>query len=227
MKDHIPYGYCRCGCGEKTKVSAKTNNRLGWVRGEPRDYLSGHNSRTRPLDPIWDADAECYLVPLNGDRYAKIDEVDVGKVSGRAWWSCSNTNYPYARGRINGVITSMHRYLLDPPDDKLVDHKNGDVLDNRRSNLRVATVAENVSNVVGKKANNSSGYTGVQWHKKDQTWHARIGLNGDKFHLGTYPCPIEAAIARDVAALELHGEFASLNFPELREVFAAGKGAGA
>lgn len=47
--NETPYGFCRCGCGQKTKISPETNNAKGWKKGEPRRFLSGHNGHTRPV----------------------------------------------------------------------------------------------------------------------------------------------------------------------------------
>lgn len=94
-----------------------------------------------------------------------------------------------------------------------VDHINGDPLDNRRVNLRLASPSENLRNR-GKNANNKSGFKGVYYFKPTGRWHARIEVNGRHHHLGYYDTPQEGARAYDVAARKLHGEFARLNFPD-------------
>ncbi len=62
-------------------------------------------------------------------------------------------------------------------------------------------------------ANNTSGYKGVSLFGRDSKWKAQIQVDGKKRHLGYFDDKIEAAKAYDRAALELHGEFAVLNFP--------------
>lgn len=49
--DEIPYGYCHCGCGQKTKIARQNHTKMGWIRGEPLRYLNGHNSKT-PVRPF-------------------------------------------------------------------------------------------------------------------------------------------------------------------------------
>jgi len=108
----------------------------------------------------------------------------------------------------------IHNLILDRPprEGKLVvDHINGNVLDNRKCNLRVCTHAENMRNTTKRRKGNTSGYTGVS--KCGKRWAASIGYRGKDIYLGTFGNKEEAARARDLKAIELHGEFASLNFP--------------
>lgn len=113
-----------------------------------------------------------------------------------------------ARG-LNNVL--LHRVILDAPAGVDVDHINGDGLDNRRANLRLATESENLRNQ-GKHKNNKSGYKGVHLYKGK--WVAQIQHHGRHHHLGVYDDPVEAARAYDKAANELHGTFAKPNFPD-------------
>jgi hypothetical protein len=96
-----------------------------------------------------------------------------------------------------------------------VDHINGDGLDNRRANLREATHAENMRNT-GVRSDNTSGYKGVHWYKSRKAWQASIKAEGKQLFLGYHSSAESAARAYDAAALELHGEFAGLNFPPPR-----------
>ena len=95
--------------------------------------------------------------------------------------------------------------------EDVVDHINHDPLDNHRHNLRLATRSQNAANV-GPYANNTSGYKGVDFNQGK--WRARITQHGKRHFLGTFDTAEEAARAYDSKALELFGEFASLNFPE-------------
>lgn len=144
---------------------------------------------------------------------ALVDAADVPMLKSLdARWGLSTK----ARGRraiharINGRLVMLHRFLIgsDPP---MVDHINGDPLDNRRSNLRVATNAENQRNR-GPQKNNRSGMKGVTRNRKG--WMARIKVDGKPMHLGTFSSPDEAARAYDLAAQVHHGQFARLNFPQ-------------
>ena len=104
----------------------------------------------------------------------------------------------------------MHRFLIDCPDDKDVDHINGDTLDNRLCNLRVCTRGQNNMNRV-KKPNCSSIYKGVSWQKKIKRWVAKISINNKTVYIGTYTDEKEAARAYNKAAKKHFGEFARLN----------------
>lgn len=115
--------------------------------------------------------------------------------------------------RLHRVILSriINRQMV--PSEQC-DHVNGDRLDNRRHNLRVATHGENA---VNRKAHGASVYLGV--HRDRQRWAAQIrplgsGTNGRRLYLGAYATEEEAARAYDRAAREHHGEFARLNFPQ-------------
>lgn len=108
----------------------------------------------------------------------------------------------------------MHRYLLDAQDGAQVDHINGDTLDNRRSNLRLATPSQNQGNRA-KQAHATSKFKGVSWHKKAGKWRATISVNRKQIHLGFYTQQEHAALAYDEAARHHFGEFARPNFPGL------------
>jgi hypothetical protein len=116
----------------------------------------------------------------------------------------------YRRIKIDGFPFKAHRLAMywatgKDPGEMQVDHANGDKDDNRISNLRLATNSQNVSNT-GLKANNSSGYKGVHWHKAANAWVAAI----NRKHLGCFEHPEQAALAYVRAAEALHGEFARL-----------------
>lgn len=129
----------------------------------------------------------------------------------------------------------MHRFLfglqsfeptVKPGRWPLVDHRNGNGLDNRRSNLRLATQAQNMSNR-GRPTNNTSGYKGVSAGRLGG-WRAYITSRGKRLDIGTFASKEEAAEAYNAKALELHGEFARLNeisYHPLREHAAYALGA--
>ena len=94
-----------------------------------------------------------------------------------------------------------------------IDHINHNPSDNRLINLREATAGQNKANSVSRQ-NSSSRYLGISWRKDEQKWAVKIRKNGHVTNLGRFFCEIEAAKAYDAAALEIHGEFANLNFPE-------------
>lgn len=91
-------------------------------------------------------------------------------------------------------VVLLHRLLLDPPQDLVVDHIDGDPLNNRRSNLHIVTQAENLQNLTARTGSTSS-YRGVCFHPGAQKWMARCGLEGKQFYLGVFDSEEAAAKA--------------------------------
>jgi len=106
----------------------------------------------------------------------------------------------------------MHREIINVEEGKVVDHINHNGLDNRKVNLRPATIAQNGWNRKPKTKNCSSKYKGVWWDKQLKKYRAQIWFNGNRLHLGYFKNQIDAAKAYDKAAKKYHGQFASPNF---------------
>jgi hypothetical protein len=123
-------------------------------------------------------------------------------------WSVSRG---YAVRRAHGTNVRMHRLLLELQLGEYTDHMNGNRLDNRRVNLRAATISQNNRNRASRGS--ISGYRGVSWHKAGKCWEARISVDRKDHRLGLFKDPVEAAQAYDFSARDLHGDFARLNFP--------------
>ena len=110
---------------------------------------------------------------------------------------------------------SMHRWIMERmlghpiPCNLTVDHISRDRLDNRRSNLRLATRTQNQANK-GVQVNNTTGFKGVNWHSGK--WETRIVFQGRKLYLGRHISPVAAAMVYDCAARLLYHEFAGCNF---------------
>lgn len=159
-------------------------------------------------------------IPLTRGKVALIDDDDAEAVLAFQWHAHRNSkDLWYAmqtvKHRSTGSAIYLHRVILNAPPETKVDHKNGDGLDNRRANLRIATHAENLRNS-GLSSNNSSGFKGVSFVRHrflSKPWHARIMLNRKQTHLGYFATAEDAARAYDAKAKELFGEFARVNFP--------------
>lgn len=157
------------------------------------------------------------LIKLTQGRAAKVDASDFLYLRNYKWYAQKNFDTFYARrsftknGRKKQI--SMHREIMNPAEDIIIDHRNQDGLDNRRSNLREATKAENNCNRKKRVKRFSSIYKGVSWNSEHNKWSADIMVNGKKIFLGYFDNEIDAAKAYDAAAKLYHGEFASLNFP--------------
>lgn len=109
----------------------------------------------------------------------------------------------------------LHRIIVKPPDGLLVDHRDRNGLNCCRWNLRIATHSENSANRINRDVS-LLGYRGVEFHGRQ--YRARLTFRGQSVRIGNYPTALEAALAYDVKARELFGEFAWLNFDEDFEV---------
>jgi hypothetical protein len=127
---------------------------------------------------------------------------------GNTWYAARNTSKAEGKRTIHA-----HCQVMGFP-SSFIDHINQNGLDNRKSNLRLCSVAENGHN--SRMHKNKSGFRGVCFDKRkwrQKRWYARVWNAGIKISLGYFSTPEEAARAYDKKALELFGKFASLNFP--------------
>ena len=154
----------------------------------------------------------------HGAHTVLYDEQDAHNVEPWSWTLRKGHGTYYAARntpRPNRKTILMHRALSNCPKNLMVDHINSNGLDNRRANLRVCTMSENMMNR-GKTKQNSTGYKGV-YNTGDSIanpYSAKIQKNNKVYCLGHYNTPEEAARAYDAKAEELFGEFARLNFPK-------------
>lgn len=105
----------------------------------------------------------------------------------------------------------LHRLIMNAPKGMVVDHINGDTLDNRRSNLRLCTHAQNISHRTKLNKNNTSGYAGVYWSKQTNKWVVRVRCQYEYIRLGHFLSKKDAAWVYNQAASQLFGEFAYQN----------------
>lgn len=139
--------------------------------------------------------------------YALVDDEDFERVNEHRWWLSRTRNKDYAATRIDGRFTRLHSFLTGW---RLVDHKNGDGLDDQRGNLRPATGSQNNANA--KKRKGKSRFRGVYKHLNGK-WLAAISDHGKNRHIGLFRSEEQAARAYDREARILHGPFARLNLP--------------
>jgi len=159
-----------------------------------------------------DIDGQPYvLITLTRGKVAVIDAADLEIISPYRWSARKDRNTWHA---MSSKSVQMHVLILNPPPGMVTDHRDGDGLNNRRSNLRPATLSQNHQNRIhiGNGRPKSSKYRGVFWFKASRKWGACIMLNQHNHHLGLFTNEEEAALAYDEAARKLFGEFARPNF---------------
>lgn len=155
-------------------------------------------------------------IPLQGGKlWAVISPEDYEKVIPHQWRIDSKGKYAFTRIRENGqrIHLRMHRYILGITDSSIfVDHKDGDPLNNHRSNLRICTNSQNQANRgVPTSFKHPRKFKGVYWRPKKKAYVAEITCRGIRHYLGLFRSDLEAARAYNEKALQLFGEFALLN----------------
>ena len=170
------------------------------------NHLESRQAEDRP--ETWEAHQEKdmkQILAIDGTPIL-IDDEDFEQLSAYRW--------RILKGKKGGIYAHtckhrpvlMHRMLISVPQGKCIDHINGNGLDNRRSNLRVATLSQNQMNR-GVQKNNKSGVKGVYFSQGK--WRAQIKSNKRYLFIGTFSTRELAAAAYQKAAIELHGEFYS------------------
>ena len=130
-----------------------------------------------------------WIIPLTQGRETLVDAEDVEFLKKFNWyWSACKTNTGYAVLKITNNL-GMHRALTECPDGYMVDHINGNSLDNRKENLRIVTNRENMLNT---SVHRSGRLFGAIFHKKANKWMSQIRVKGIKKHLGMFKTEHEA-----------------------------------
>lgn len=149
-----------------------------------------------------------------------IDDEDYHKVMSQRWYPNRRksgkrvyflSHYLLENGEKKNI--QLHRYIMNCHinDLSIIDHINGDTLDNRKCNLRKCTIAENSRNSM-LSISNTSGYKGVSFFKQREKWKAEITLNSKTYHIKYCDDLVEAARFYDMFALYFYKEYARTNF---------------
>lgn len=169
------------------------------------------------------------LIPLTQGQFAIVDEADYDWLMQWKWYFDDNgyaardetvpINERADPNKFQQRHIKMHNLILPPRPGTEVDHRDRNRLNNQRSNLRIATRAQNIMNTPKRKpATSASQYKGVTLARHNKRnpprWKAAICFNRTNRTLGYFANEADAARAYDAAARELFGEFAYLNFPE-------------
>lgn len=151
-------------------------------------------------------------IRLTRGLFALIDTNDLSLVSNHVWHAHVGSSTFYASTNIgkypNQTVIKMHNLIMG---EKLIDHLDGDGLNNCRMNLRICTSSQNSLNRRKIKKETSSKYKGVSWDKNSKKWRVRIQKNGVMKTVGFFISEVDASNAYDNSAHSLHGEFARKN----------------
>lgn len=188
---------CICGKPKSGRIDGKFYCNKHWQSmycyGQP--YGKPYKSKNQ-----FEVKGDVLYITTRKGEVILADVSDYEKLSSHSW-CISKTGYPVAT--IKGKTTKLHRYLLDLENpDVIVDHKNHDILDNRRSNIRICTHGDN--------ARNKGGGNKIHGIRKSRagTYTVRITYNRKEIYLGTFKTYDEAVTARYEAEDKYHGEFA-------------------
>lgn len=147
---------------------------------------------------------------INDKEYTLIDDKDYDIVKGHKWRILrKNNNIRYVVD-MNGRIY-LHRLICNAPKGMAVDHINYDTMDNRRSNIRICTIKNNIVNARPSRRKKTSNYKGVYFAKRKQKYMARITQDYKRISLGYYDCEKQAAMIYNWHALRNWGGYAYLN----------------
>lgn len=229
----IPFGHCHCGCGGLTNIAKASEPKHKRYNGMPTQFISQHHAQVKPIVieavPFKIDGVYCRLVPLTQGMYAIVDEQDYGWAMQWKWWTRKHVNgyyavrqeYGYPHKGIGMADAIRERVTGIPTKD--TDHKNRRSYDNRRDNLRPATRLQQACNRKGNKKNSTGfigvykivgNYRSVKTGERKAYYISFLGHGKDKIFIGySATDPEGLARLRDRKALELHGEFAVLNFP--------------
>ena len=208
--------HCRFSTTAKTSVrpilicNNKQHFQKQWYVCDPGDCCPNFSRAKFPIS-TGRIDHESRLLPLTKGRFAIVDAEDYPLLNKYKWYASKNGNTYYAVRMHKDKRLRMHRYILDAPNNLLVDHINHNGLDNRKANLRLCTTQQNSHNQRPQKAG-TSRYKGVSWNKRMKRWRVSINLNKKCIYLGHFKNEIDAARAYDKKAKVLFKDFACLNF---------------
>ena len=151
-----------------------------------------------------------YYIGITDNGEFFFDKDDYNKIiSINKYWKINNAGYVLCS--MGGEEYQLHRYLMglgkyDYKNNIIVDHINGDKLDNRKSNLRICQKDKNPKNCT-LYSNNTSGHKGVSWNERLLKWQVSIQADNDLIYLGIYSDLNEAVEVRKNAEIQYFGEF--------------------
>lgn len=211
---HFARWLCECSCEEHNKVIASSSHiKSGRIKscGCFKTDIILHTVERHHKTNTYQLDGEYGIGYTFKNEEFWFDLEDYEKIKDYCW---SYGSHGYLQTKIPNTNKRVlfHRLVMNVTDDEIVvDHinhlpKREHKFDNRKLNLRLVTQSKNCMNRA-KGSNNTSGVTGVTWHKRDQVWIARIGVGGKRIILGSFIEFQDAVNARRAAEEKYYGEY--------------------
>lgn len=150
-------------------------------------------------------------IRLTQGKVALVDDADFEWLSKRKWHAVRHPSGRTFYAGTGAPRVFMHTEILGKFEGKHPDHKDGNGLNNQRSNLRPATPSQNGANRRKQLKPSSSRFKGVTWHKRDRVWQVSIMVGGKAIFVGTFHSETEAAKEYNRRARFIFGHFANLN----------------
>jgi len=175
-----------------------------------RNFRYRHQPSFRLAAPAPPGPGIC-VIPLTRGKHAYVDAEDYDRLMKHKWTAFYTCGKWYAGRNDHGKCILMHREIMKAPKGKVVDHIDGNGLNNCKSNLRVCTYGQN--NVHRRPRGESSPFKCVYRDQKRNLWRSTPAYRGRSVYNGRYESEIDTARASDYMNVRLNGEFAYLNFP--------------
>ena len=206
---------CDCECGNKdikcntTALKSGLKKSCGCYEEEIKNITKDKPSKNRKKYNTF-IEKDDYYIGVTSKGEFLFDKDDYAKVIGidRYWFINS---YGYVLCCLYDNDFQLHRYLMglgfyNKENDLIVDHINGNTLDNRKSNLRICKKKENPKNCT-LYSNNTSGHKGVVWMERLGKWQVGLQVDKKNLYLGVYSSLEEAVEVRRKAEIKYFGEF--------------------
>jgi len=175
-----------------------------------RSFRARHVQWGKRGEPPKPKNGVCFILLTQGE-VAMVDPEDYEELKKYVWCASRRGKGIYACRRVRRELILMHRVIMKAPKGMIVDHIDGNGLNNCKSNLRLCTRAQNTYN--SRPRDGRSGFKGVAYDKRSGKYKAAIGYKYDHVEIGEFDDRVDAARARDLVARALQGEHAWLNLP--------------
>lgn len=191
---------CTCDCGREVITTG-----TALKRNRPKSCGKCiHN----PPNTYYQRDSYMVGTLTNGEEFL-FDLCDSERIMSKKWYKNKNMAV------VSGLQEKLHVFIMNTPEKYETDHVNGNVLDNRRSNLRICTHQQNLCNQKKRSQKTSSQYKGVSLNKRLNKYAAYVSCFGKRYQLGVFENEMDAALAYNSKADQLFGEYARLNIINL------------